>query len=185
MDKIQYKTDLPPTMGDARMRMKHTNQSIDYNLSHLYDHLDSVKTSLKKMATINPTFARQQHQKVRAETGEAFSKFDGQFSKQLKNVKRAPVMQGMSMPRLSTPRPRMNLPRLNTRVGGPRMVSPKIRTTGTFRGKSNRLGGGGRFKQLVAQGKSPALAAFIGRRRYGSRAMSAMAAAGRRRAASK
>lgn len=44
-----------------------------------------------------------------------------------------------------------------------------------------RLGSGGRFRQLVASGKSPALAAFIGRRKHGARKMAKLAAAGRRR----
>lgn len=51
--------------------------------------------------------------------------------------------------------------------------------TGSFEGKSNAAGGGGRFKQMVASGKSPALAAFIGKRKFGAKAMSKMAAAGR------
>lgn len=60
------------------------------------------------------------------------------------------------------------------------MVANAIKTTGSFQGKSNKLGGGGRFKQLVAQGKSPALAAFIGKRKYGAKAMAKMSAAGRK-----
>lgn len=47
------------------------------------------------------------------------------------------------------------------------------------------LGSGGRFRALVASGKSPALAAFIGRRKYGKAKMAALAAAGRRRAEKK
>lgn len=45
------------------------------------------------------------------------------------------------------------------------------------------LGSGARFKALVASGKSPALAAWIGRRRHGKTKMAALSAAGRRRAA--
>lgn len=43
------------------------------------------------------------------------------------------------------------------------------------------LGSGARFKALVASGKSPALAAWIGRKRHGKAAMAAMSAAGRAR----
>ncbi len=46
-----------------------------------------------------------------------------------------------------------------------------------------KLGSGGRFRALVASGKSPALAAFIGRKKHGKVKMAALAAAGRRRAA--
>ena len=57
----------------------------------------------------------------------------------------------------------------------------KIKKTGTFKGKSNKLGGGGRFAQLVASGKSPALAAYIGRKKYGAKKMAKMAAKGRKK----
>ncbi len=53
--------------------------------------------------------------------------------------------------------------------------------TGKFEGKSNKLGGGGRFAQLEAKGVSPALAATIGRKLYGKKKMSKMAAKGRER----
>lgn len=58
-------------------------------------------------------------------------------------------------------------------------------------GKSMKPGGGGRFKALEekieSKGKSPqaakAIAAAVGRAKYGAVGMSRMAAAGRRRAA--
>ncbi len=46
-------------------------------------------------------------------------------------------------------------------------------------------GSGGRFKTLVKKGASPALAAYIGRKKYGNQKMQKMAAAGRKRAATK
>ncbi len=54
-----------------------------------------------------------------------------------------------------------------------------IKKTGSFGGEPNKLGGGGRLKQMVAQGKSPALAAFLGRKLYGSKKMAKMSAAGK------
>ncbi len=60
-------------------------------------------------------------------------------------------------------------------------MNDTLKHTGKFEGKSNKLGGGGRFRQLVAQGKSPALAAYIGRRKYGAKKMASMAAKGRAR----
>ena len=56
----------------------------------------------------------------------------------------------------------------------------KLKTTGTFKGKSNKLGGGGRFAQLEAQGKSPALAAYIGRKKYGAKKMGELSAKARK-----
>lgn len=49
------------------------------------------------------------------------------------------------------------------------------------RRKSMRLGGGGRFAKLARKVHSKALAAWIGRRKYGKRRMAKMAARGRRR----
>lgn len=47
--------------------------------------------------------------------------------------------------------------------------------------KSMKPGGGGRFAKMVASGKSPALAAYIGRKKYGAKRMGEMAAHGRAR----
>lgn len=58
-----------------------------------------------------------------------------------------------------------------------------LRKTGKTDGKSNRLGGGGRFRQMEKQGKSDALIAWIGDRRHGKKKMAKMAAAGRKRSA--
>lgn len=54
----------------------------------------------------------------------------------------------------------------------------KTKKTGSTDGQSNKLGGGGRFKQMTDSGMSPALAAFVGKKRYGAKAMSKMAAKG-------
>ncbi len=59
------------------------------------------------------------------------------------------------------------------------MANKPLKKTGTTDGKSNATGGGGRFQQLVNQGKSPALAAFIGRKKFGKKTFSAMAAKGK------
>lgn len=66
------------------------------------------------------------------------------------------------------------------------MRSAKIKTTGKYNGKSNKLGKGGRFAQLKAKlgarkGKKPvknpgALAASIGRKKYGAKKFAAMGA---------
>jgi hypothetical protein len=48
-----------------------------------------------------------------------------------------------------------------------------------------RLGSGGRFRKLVKSGKSRALAAYIGRKKYGAKRFAKLAARGRKRAASR
>lgn len=49
-------------------------------------------------------------------------------------------------------------------------------------GKSMAPGGGGRFAAMVASGKSPALAASIGRKKYGAKKMEEFAEKGKKRA---
>jgi hypothetical protein len=56
-----------------------------------------------------------------------------------------------------------------------------IKKKGKTDGKSNKLGGGGRFKQMKNQGKSDALIAWIGRRRHGTKKMASMAKKGKER----
>jgi hypothetical protein len=66
------------------------------------------------------------------------------------------------------------------------MMSPKKRKAvmaATFRGKSMRPGGGGRFAQMVASGVPPGAAAAAGRKKYGKEQIGKWSAAGRRRAA--
>lgn len=46
-----------------------------------------------------------------------------------------------------------------------------------------KLGSGRRFDALVASGKSPALAAYIGRKKYGKKRFQQLAAQGRARKA--
>jgi hypothetical protein len=46
--------------------------------------------------------------------------------------------------------------------------------------KNAPVGQGGRFAAMVKSGKSPALAAFIGRKKYGNAKMAQMSAAGRK-----
>lgn len=45
-------------------------------------------------------------------------------------------------------------------------VKDVIKHTGKTDGESNKLGGGGRFKQMEKKVGSPALAAFIGRKAH-------------------
>lgn len=54
-----------------------------------------------------------------------------------------------------------------------------VKKTGMTDGKSNKLGGGGRFQQLENKGVSPALAGFIGRKLYGKKKMAKMASQGK------
>jgi hypothetical protein len=71
--------------------------------------------------------------------------------------------------------------------------SAKKKIADEYKGKSMKPGGGGRYAKLVddirKSGKSEksakAIAASVGRKKYGSKKMSEMAASGRKRATSK
>ena len=66
-------------------------------------------------------------------------------------------------------------------------MSKGIKTTGSYKGKSNAVGGGGRFAQMKTKLKGKvanpgAVAASIGRKKYGAKKFAKMGAAGRKRA---
>lgn len=62
------------------------------------------------------------------------------------------------------------------------MTHTTTKKTGKTNGKSNGLGGGGRFQQLENKGMSGALAAFIGRKKYGSKKFAQLSSKSRKRA---
>lgn len=68
---------------------------------------------------------------------------------------------------------------LNT-LKGDSMAKFNTKKTGSYKGQSNAVGGGGRFKQMTDQGMSPGLVAYIGKKKYGAKRMAAMAAAGKK-----
>lgn len=68
-----------------------------------------------------------------------------------------------------------------------------LKKSGSYKGKSNKLGGGGRFAQMVdamakkgmGKGKASAIAAAMGRKKYGAKKMASMAAKGKKRSGKK
>lgn len=74
----------------------------------------------------------------------------------------------------------------------PKAKKPRARRPATFKGKSTKPGGGGAFQMMVdamehKRGMNPnrakAIAASVGRKKYGKAAFQKMAAAGRKRSA--
>ena len=59
----------------------------------------------------------------------------------------------------------------------------KFQKTGSYKGKNNKFGGGGRAQQLKDEGMSGELIGWIGRKHHGAKAMGEASAAGRKRAA--
>lgn len=58
-----------------------------------------------------------------------------------------------------------------------------VKKSGSYGGKSNAFGGGGRSAQMKAQGMSGALIGYIGRKNHSPAAMAKASAKGRKRAA--
>lgn len=57
-----------------------------------------------------------------------------------------------------------------------------IKKSGKTDGKSNKYGGGGRFKQMEKKGMSDKLIAWIGQRNHGKKSMEEAAEKGKERA---
>lgn len=60
-------------------------------------------------------------------------------------------------------------------------VSDVFKKKGSTDGKSNKLGKGGRFKQMEKKGLSDKLIAWIGRKNHGSKDMAKWSAADRKK----
>lgn len=58
-------------------------------------------------------------------------------------------------------------------------ASDFVKKKGKTDGKSNKFGGGGRFKQMENKGMSDALIAWIGRKNHGAKAMAKASAKGK------
>lgn len=55
-----------------------------------------------------------------------------------------------------------------------------VKKAGSYKGQPNKLGGGGRFKQMTDKGMSKGLVAWIGRKKHGAKQMAKWSAAGRK-----
>lgn len=144
------KIDTPPTSADANMRKAHTQDSVEYNLSHFEDHGNAIFGSLDKLKTVDPAKAKKMAQIVQ----ECLDKLENKLS---------------------------SYGAVDAHDKGDTMADKTpIKKTGSTGGEPNRLGGGGRFKQMTNKGMSPALAAYIGRKKYGAKMMANMAAKGKK-----
>ena len=77
-----------------------------------------------------------------------------------------------------------------SKKASPKKVTTGLKKTGTFKGKSNKLGGGGRFAQVVSKLKGKvknpkAVAASIGRKSLGKAKFQKLAAKGKAKATKK
>lgn len=61
------------------------------------------------------------------------------------------------------------------------MAKGTVKKSGSYKGKSNAFGGGGRAAQMKAMGMSGALIGYIGRKNHGSAAMAKASAKGRKK----
>lgn len=52
--------DTPPTIKDAKMRIKHTSDSVPYNLTeHAFDHMEEGVSQLDKLCEYDPARAKK------------------------------------------------------------------------------------------------------------------------------
>lgn len=166
------KTDKPPTKADAKMRKKHTTDSVSYNLNNMRDHGEALNQSLSKLKTVAPQDSKNLAQDA--------SKIMGAMHQQINQA--AGMSGNMNMKgSMMVKKPTKDVENAaDTKKPGD-AKEDTTKKTGSFQGKSNALGGGGRAAQLKAKGLSGALIGYIGRKKYGAKAMGKMSAKGRAR----
>lgn len=74
----------PPTYQDVQMRVKHTADSVEYNLDHAEDHLAELCSQLSKLCEVDRGRAEQLAQKVCAYLDKVYKdveKYKGENSK--------------------------------------------------------------------------------------------------------
>lgn len=67
--------ELPPTPEDAKMRVRHVNDSVKYNLRHAHDHSVAIADQLGKLRQVSPTLAKKQATHAQNELQSTLNKF--------------------------------------------------------------------------------------------------------------
>lgn len=152
----QYKKTLPVTVSDSKMTVKHHLASINHNLTHGNDHFKANLDRLDGLSKVDPAQASSQAQMIQSKVMNTANKFNQYTGGSMADTENA----------------------ADAKKPGDKKED-KLKKTGSTNGKPNTTGGGGRFQQLVNQGKSPALAAYIGQKKYGKKTFQSMAAKGK------
>lgn len=162
-----YHGEVPVTKTDMAMAKNHLTDTIALkktelalNKSKINDHKQAIA------ATTNPKSISYNQQHIQGHENDN------------KTIQKTIAERQTSQKTLN------NLQPIYNKVKGTTMASPVTKTgttqkTGSYKGQSNAVGGGGRFKQMTDSGVSPGLAAYIGSKKYGASRMSKMAAAGK------
>lgn len=61
---VRQPKNWPPTYQDVQMRVKHTSDSVEYNLDHAEDHLSELEAQLGKLCEVDRGKAEMLAQKV-------------------------------------------------------------------------------------------------------------------------
>lgn len=64
----------PPTPEDAKMRVAHVADSVDYNLRHAHDHAMATVEQVAKLKKVAPKVAKKQANKAHIEFEEMVQK---------------------------------------------------------------------------------------------------------------
>jgi hypothetical protein len=67
----------PPTPKDAKLRLKHVKDSVPYNTSHAYDHLEELCEQLKKLCAIDKPAASKLAKTARAKLEPMLKEIEG------------------------------------------------------------------------------------------------------------
>lgn len=66
----------PPTYQDVQMRMKHTAESVEYNLDHTEDHMAELCAQLGKLSEVDRGKAETLAQKVCAYLDKVYAEVE-------------------------------------------------------------------------------------------------------------
>ena len=64
----------PPTPEDAKLRVAHVSDSVDYNLRHAHDHAQAIVNQVAKLKKVAPRLAKKQANKAHIELAESLDK---------------------------------------------------------------------------------------------------------------
>lgn len=153
---VTYHGKTPVTAPDISMAKKHLKDTLKFKKTELNMNLGKIADHQQAVANTNNP------QSVAYNKGHIAG-----HVKDNKDIKKVIAERQASVKTVNKLQPQGDTMAFNTKK------------TGSYKGQSNAPGGGGRFRQMTDNGVSPALAAYIGKKKFGAKQMATMAAKGK------
>lgn len=163
-----YHGEKPVTKPDMDMAKDHLTNTIALKQTELALNKSKIKDHQQAIAsTTNPKSISYNKQHITGHENDN------------KTIQATIAEREASMKTLSNLQPVYGKVNGDTNMASPINKTGTTQKTGSYKGQSNAPGGGGRFKQMTDSGVSPALASYIGRKKFGASTMAKMAAKGK------